>query len=123
MTTTTENTTAKYKIKGIISAERPCECCGNRNLEKNVVLENIDSGELLYVGTTCAGYLLLGKKTRKNAQLIEKEARAHEYAEKWIGIYGDSEEILQKIASKIRCHYCPATVYKGKLLIGSEMTA
>ena len=113
--------TREFKIKGIISAERPCECCGNKNLEKNVVLERIESGELMYVGTTCAGYLMLGKKTRKNGELVAKEADAHEYAKKWTGIHGTTETVLQKIASAIRVHFCPATVYHGELLIGSEM--
>ena len=111
-----------YKIKGVISAERPCECCGNKNLEKNVVLENNETGELLYVGTTCAGYLVLGKKSSKNTKLIAQEAKAHEYAQKWIAKYGtEDKQILENIASRIRTHYCPATVWHGQLLIGSQM--
>lgn len=111
---------ADYKVKGIVSAERPCECCGNKNLEKNVVLEDSD-GNLMYVGTTCAGYLVRGKKTRKNGQLILDEAKAHEYAAKWIGVHGDSEEVLQKIASAIRTHYCPCWVVKGEIVTESGL--
>jgi hypothetical protein len=112
---------ATMKIKGIISAERPCELCGNKQLEKNVVLENADTGELLYVGTTCAGYLVHGKKTAKNSKLIADEAAAIGYAAKWTKVHGNSEGVLQKIASAIRVHFCPATVHHGELLIGSQM--
>ena len=110
-----------YTIKGIISAERPCECCGNRHLEKNVVLQHNETGELKYVGTTCASYLLTGKNNRKESSLIGKEAEAHNYAEKWIGVYGDGQDVLQKIADVIRARFCPATVWNGRLLIGREM--
>mgnify|MGYP003647992133 FL=1 len=105
-----KNTNETFAIKGIISAERPCECCGNTNLEKNVVLERLENGELMYVGTSCAGELMLGKKTSKNTKRIASEAAAHNYANKWVAKYGSSEDVLQKIASAIRARYCPAHV-------------
>jgi hypothetical protein len=62
-----------YTIKGIIGAERACECCGNKNLERNVVLAD-DHGELLYVGADCAGQLLHGRKSAKNTKSVKTEA-------------------------------------------------
>ena len=112
---------SQMKLKGIISAERPCECCGNNNLEKNVVFERED-GSLYYVGTTCAGYIVHGKKNRKNGKLVEQEALAHNYAQKWIAKYGtDNPQVMENIVSQIRVRYCPATIVDGRLLIGSEM--
>lgn len=110
---------ATYTIKGIISAERPCECCGNNNLEKNVVLESSD-GVLMYVGTSCAGKLVYGKKSSRNTTLVTREADAREYAAKWVAVYGTTDAVLQKIASAIRTRFCPATVQNGAILIGAD---
>jgi hypothetical protein len=63
----------QYIIKGIIGAERACECCGNKNLERNVVLAD-ESGELLYVGADCAGKLLHGTKRASNTKQVTAEA-------------------------------------------------
>lgn len=70
-----------YTIKGIISAERPCECCGNKNLEKNVVLER--DGELLYVGTSCAAKLMYGNKKSGNVKTVSELAKWAATARKW----------------------------------------
>ena len=75
--TTTQSTnganTMEYKIKGIISAERACECCGNNRLERNVVLAD-ENGELMYVGSDCAGKLVHGAKKASNTKAVVKEA-------------------------------------------------
>ena len=113
---------SNYKIKGIISAERPCECCGNKNLEKNVVLEHKETGELMYVGTTCACYLVRGQKSAKNGKLIELEAKAHEYIAKWTGVHGTEDHVLQKIADAVRVHYCPAWVVDGRVVTESHLS-
>lgn len=68
--TTHESSKMNYTIKGIISAERPCECCGNNRLEKNVVLAN-QHGELLYVGSDCAGKLLNGRKGKGSSRIVK----------------------------------------------------
>jgi len=107
--------TTQYTVKGIISAERPCECCGNKNLEKNVVLEDKETGSLMYVGTTCAGYLVRGQKTAKNGKLIELEAKAQDYIAKWTGIHGTSPDVLNKIANGVRVHFCPCWVIDGQI--------
>lgn len=107
----------KYTIKGIVSAERPCECCGNKNLERNVILCD-ESQNLMYVGATCAAYLLHGTKNRKQVKLVENEARARAYADKWTEVYGTSASVLERIADRIRVHYCPAYVSNNTLVIG-----
>jgi len=108
-----------FRIEGIISADRACECCGNSNLKKNVILEDVADGSLLYVGTTCAGYLLLGDKTRKSAEVIESHARAIEYARKWIGIHGRAPRVLRKIADAIRVRFCDCEVIDGDIVVAS----
>lgn len=75
----------------------------------------------MYVGTSCAADMLLGSRSVKNGKRIHAEAKAHNYKEKWIAVHGTGEKELQAIASGIRTHYCPATVWKGKILIGKEM--
>ncbi len=62
-----------YKIKSIISAERACEVCGNTNLERNVILVN-ENGDLLYVGSDCAGKLVHGRKTASHTKRVVKVA-------------------------------------------------
>ena len=63
----------EYTVKGIISAERACECCGNTNLERNVILAD-ENGDLLYVGSDCAGKLVHGKKTAAHTSRVVKVA-------------------------------------------------
>ena len=66
-----ETMAATYTVKATISAERPCEHCGNNRLEKNVILTDTRDGSTLYVGTDCAAQLLYGKKTAANRKATE----------------------------------------------------
>lgn len=111
-----------YRIKGINDEESSCCCCGKKGLKRVVWLES-ESGDIAHYGTTCAGLLVYGKKDRKHGERALNEAKAHEYAAKWIGVHGDSEAVLLKIACAIRTRFCPATVWHGRLLIGSEIEA
>ena len=72
-----------YKVLGVVSAERACECCGNRNLERNVVLQK-ESGELLYVGSDCAGKLVHGKKSASNGKAVLKVANVMQKAAEFL---------------------------------------
>jgi hypothetical protein len=106
-----------YRLKGIISADRACESCGNTNLKKNVILEDAADGSLLYVGTTCAGYLLLGDKSRKNSALTLDYAKGIEYAAKWTAKLGTAPATLRKIADAVRVRFCPCDVKNGAVVI------
>jgi len=94
-------------IKGIISADRPCEACGNTNVERLVVLEN-DNGELVRVGSTCAGYMLLGKKNRKNGSIVLDKAKAAQLAVDLMDKHGTEPAMLKRIAQAVwnRHGYC-----------------
>lgn len=70
---------SQYKVLGVVSAERACECCGNSNLERNVVLAD-SAGQLLYVGSDCAGKLVHGKKSASNGKAVLKVAEAMQKA-------------------------------------------
>ena len=111
------NATKTFRIKGIISADRACESCGNTNLKKNVILEDVADGSLLYVGTTCAGYLLLGDKTRKNASIALDYANGAAYAAKWTAIHGTAPATLRLIAEGTRARFCPCEVVDGAVVV------
>lgn len=61
------------KILGITDAISTCDCCGKRNLKKAVELE-MESGEIVFYGTDCAGAALYGRKDRKNGKAAEFRA-------------------------------------------------
>lgn len=72
MTTTATNNGAEnmtYQVLGTISAERPCDCCGNTQLEKSVVLKDTD-GQITHVGCDCACKLLNGRKGKGRKYLL-----------------------------------------------------
>lgn len=46
--------TITFKIIGITDETTVCECCGKSNLKKVVVMENIDTGEIVRYGVDCA---------------------------------------------------------------------
>ena len=85
-------------IKGIISAERPCECCGNKKLEKNVILER--DGELMYVGTSCAANLVYGNKKSGTQKNISELAKWASIGQKWIDSGHSFDVVLSALRAK-----------------------
>lgn len=92
---------ASYKIKGIVSAERACECCGNNNLERNVVLAD-EAGRLMYVGSDCAGKLVHGVKKAGNTKLVVKEAEFVSKCKKLLESHAASE--VKEYISRMTCN-------------------
>jgi hypothetical protein len=43
-----------YRILGIADNVNACSCCGRNNLQKTVAIENCETGEVGYFGTSCA---------------------------------------------------------------------
>ena len=98
-----------YTIKGIISAERACECCGNNRLERNVVLSD-ESGELMYVGSDCAGKLVHGIKKASNTKSVVKEAEFISKCRELLATYSPSE-----VKDYISRRTCNGQVYLDRL--------
>ena len=47
-------TTKKFRILAIVDDVNACECCGKSDLLRTVAIENSETGEIKYFGTTCA---------------------------------------------------------------------
>lgn len=43
-----------FRILGITEEINACQCCGKTNLQKTVAIENLETGEIGYFGTSCA---------------------------------------------------------------------
>lgn len=66
--------TTAFKVIGITDETSVCECCGKSNLKKVVVLENINTGEIVRYGVDCAAKAR-GTKTAKKEIEFEVETR------------------------------------------------
>jgi ribosome-binding protein aMBF1 (putative translation factor) len=107
------------KIKGIVSADRPCELCGNTRVERLVVIEK-DDGSMIRVGSTCAGYMIHGKKSRKNGEAVNVKARAAQLAADLMDKHGTDSATLRKIARAVFNRYGFATdVVDGRVELAS----
>ena len=60
---------SKFKLLGIVDEVTVCDCCGKKNLARTVALET-EGGETVYYGTTCAALALMGRRCRKNGEVI-----------------------------------------------------
>ena len=76
--------TGSWKILGINDDTHTCELCGKTNLKKVVVLENSETFEEKRVGCDCAGYLICGRKNRKNTAIATARASIISLARKWL---------------------------------------
>jgi len=47
----------EWRVRGISTEQTACDMCGKSELQKVVVMENVETGETKSVGTTCAGYM------------------------------------------------------------------
>lgn len=88
-----------YRVLGIVSAERACECCGNSNLERNVILCN-ESGEKLYVGSDCAAQLLYGRKSKGNSQSVVKLATVAQKACEFLAAGSDRKKVAEYVYTR-----------------------
>lgn len=67
----------KFKMLGI-SDKPECDCCGKKNLKSSVVLENLDSGEIVYFGVDCASKAMrqryMGKTYKISREAVKSMA-------------------------------------------------
>ncbi len=94
----------KYTVKGVGSETDTCEHCGKTNLKKVVWLSQLDAdgneAGTIAVGTTCAGVLLYGRKSKQNGETSWILARAARLAKIWAERGFTLEEIENGIWNK-----------------------
>ena len=100
-----------YRVLGITDEFTTCEQCGKRGLKRTVVLESDTTGIVRY-GTDCAAAALLGSKSRANRDTVDRIARAHQYARKWLPI-----RPVALVANAINVRFCPAYAVEDRLFI------
>lgn len=49
---------AIFRVRGWTEDVTTCQCCGREELRGTVVLEHVETGEILYYGCVCAGRAL-----------------------------------------------------------------
>ena len=94
-------TNATYTIKATISAERPCDVCGNNRLERNVILADSRDGSTLYVGADCAAQLVYGKKTAANRKSTERVAATLSLAKELLAAGNDSVRVERMVRDRL----------------------
>ena len=77
--------TSTFKIIGITDDSHVCECCGKKNLKRVVVLEHIDTGNIVRYGTNCA-IKSLGVKQEGIDLEIELRAKVQKMREHGFGL-------------------------------------
>ncbi len=90
------------KVLGISDERTTCECCGRTNLKSTVVIENIETHQIVYWGSTCATKVnRLLKGSIKAAQVQhDTQAQAKAFILKWLGEGYSPEKVavgLQKL--------------------------
>lgn len=103
-----KNTT--YKIIGITDDTHICEHCGKQNLKRVVVLEHIDTGAIVRMGTTCA-FKALGVKQ----DAIDAEIKLRAEIAAWIA-KGYALLLIVKTLNG-RSRKMNARVVAGKILV------
>lgn len=48
----------QYQFIGSTDTVTQCGCCGKENLKKTIVLQNVESGDFVYYGSTCGARAL-----------------------------------------------------------------
>jgi len=105
------------RILGIISADRPCELCGNTNVERLVVIEKED-GSIIRVGSDCASFMRTGKRNRKEAANITHKAKAIQLANDLLVKHGTEPAMCSRIQSAVFGRYgVPMDIVNGKVVV------
>jgi hypothetical protein len=55
----------RFQIKAIVDDVSSCECCGRTGLQRTVAIEDCETGEVRYFGTSCAMQPAKGFKLEK----------------------------------------------------------
>lgn len=97
----------KYKVIGITDERDSCDCCGKVGLERTVALEDLDSGETVFFGTTCAaraqGWTVTAMQAAiRRADDAKRAAKAEERRQRQQTELGRWEDFLGQAAGVYR---------------------
>lgn len=65
---------AIFKVRGWTEEVVTCQCCGREDLKGTVVLEHVETGNIVYYGCVCAGRAL-GWSAAEARRRLEREGR------------------------------------------------
>ena len=74
----------KYAVEGTTDERTDCDCCGRSNLKSTVVLRDLESGDFVFFGVTCAakaqGWTNKEVKSSVDAARVAKTKEALHFA-------------------------------------------
>lgn len=85
----TQTTAQTFKIIGVTDETTVCEHCGKTNLKKVVVLENLETGEIVRYGTDCAAKAM---KTAKKT--VDYEFEMISMIKRWVANLGVEKTLI-----------------------------
>lgn len=88
--------TNNYRVMGTTDITDTCEVCGKKHLKKVVVLRDSEGNDI-NAGTTCASYLMIGRKDKKLSIQLDRQAKAIDSAKRWFGKGYSPKEVAQGI--------------------------
>jgi len=83
----------RYRFLGTCDNVNHCDCCGRTNLKRTVALNNTETGEDVYFGTSCAARALKMdvKAVKAAAKSADDERKAVERAERQAAAAAETE--------------------------------
>ena len=72
----------KFEFLGTTDEHTSCDCCGKKNLKSTVAIRNLDIGEDVFFGVTCAARALKMQvaEVRKGAAVADRAKMERQYA-------------------------------------------
>ena len=92
----TTTTNGSWKVLGISTEQTACDMCGKSELQKVVVMENVETGETKSVGTTCAGYMNSSVSKKSTSYLFKLAALVAGWQQKGFS----TEEIVKGLMGR-----------------------
>lgn len=77
-------TTRRFRILAIVDDVNSCECCGKSGLQRTVAIENCETGEIKYFGTSCAMQPAKGFEIEKREMTLELSKFKHAQGRMWV---------------------------------------
>ena len=96
------NGAPRFTLLGVNDDHDTCSLCGRTNLKRVAWLAPLDAdgneaGEAAPYGTDCAGALLLGRKDRKNTELVRSRGEALELARRLLAAGHPAAKVAQAV--------------------------
>ena len=104
---------ATYKTLGTDDAVNTCDCCGKSNLKFTVVMECIESGNVVHFGSTCATRHS-GRKLSAITSEIETRQRAISAAvEQAMRNSAEGRAYQAALSAALEAHIPPGAAFKA----------